>query len=124
MPILTLSIMQGQSAAQKAALLKAVSDAVVEGVGAPLRTVRIVLSEASPQDVIVGGELGKEMARADIMLIAGRTEEQKASLIAAVNKAICASIGISNQDVRVILTDVPAINLGVAGGVTAKSTGR
>ncbi|WP_258127378.1 tautomerase family protein [Achromobacter anxifer] len=124
MPILNVQIMEGHSAVQKAALLKAASNAVVESIAAPLSTVRIVLQEVSAEHVIVGGEIGKAMARIDVALISGRDEAKKAALIAALNQAVCASIGISGQDVRVLLRDVPNTDMGAANGITAKANGR
>ncbi len=124
MPILNVQIMEGHSAAQKAALLKAASNAVVESIAAPLPSVRIVLQEVPAEHVIVGGEIGKAMARVDVALISGRDEAKKAALIAALNEAVCGSIGISGQDVRVLLRDVPNTDMGADNGITAKANGR
>ncbi|CAB3900019.1 tautomerase family protein [Achromobacter aegrifaciens] len=124
MPILNVQIMEGHTAAQKAALLQAASNAVVESIAAPLPSVRIVLQEVPAEHVIVGGEIGKAMARVDVALISGRDEAKKAALIAALNQAVCASIGISGQDVRVLLRDVPNTDMGAANGITAKANGR
>jgi len=74
--------------------------------------------------VIVGGEIGKAMARVDVAPISGRDEAKKAALIAALNEAVCGSIGISGQDVRVLLRDVPNTDMGAANGITAKANGR
>ncbi|MGB3434153.1 tautomerase family protein [Achromobacter sp.] len=124
MPILNVQIMAGHTAAQKAALLQAASNAVVESIAAPLPSVRIVLQEVAAEHVIVGGEIGKSMARVDVALISGRDEAKKAALIAALNQAVCSSIGISGQDVRVLLRDVPNTDMGAANGITAKANGR
>jgi len=124
MPLLNVQIMQGHSAAQKAALLKAASNAVVESIAAPLPSVRAVLHEFPAEHVIVAGEIGKRMARVDVDLIEGRDEAKKAALIAALNQAVCASLDISGEDVRVILRDVPKTDMGVANGLSAKAAGR
>ena len=124
MPILNVQILQGHTAAQKAALLKAASNAVVESIAAPLPSVRIVLQEVPAEHVIVAGEIGKRMARVDVELIEGRDEVKKAALIAALNQAVCASIDISGEDVRVLLRDVPKTDMGVANGLSAKAAGR
>ena len=124
MPILNIQIMQGHSAAQKTSLLKNCSQAVVDSIAAPLPSVRIVLDEVAPGHVIVAGEIGKAMALLRVRLIVGRTDEKKAALIAALNQAVHESIGISGQDIRVIITDVPKGDMGVAGGVTALAAGR
>ncbi len=124
MPILNVQIMQGHSVSQKADLLRKMTQAIVESVKAPLHTVRIVLEEVPSQHVIVAGELGKPMALVTANLIEGRTEELKAAMIHAVADAVEQSIGLSIQDVRVILYDIPKTDMGVAGGKTAKAAGR
>jgi len=124
MPILNVQIMQGHSVSQKADLLRNMTEAIVDSVKAPLHTVRIVLEEVPPHHVIVAGEMGKPMALVTANLIEGRTEELKAALIQALAHAVEQSIGLSIQDVRVILYDIPKTDIGVAGGKTAKAAGR
>ena len=124
MPILTVQILPGRSAQQKTQLLTRVSQAVVDSLAAPLSSVRVVLQEVAAEHVIVGGEVGKDMALLRVMLIEGRTEEKKAALFAAVSRAVHESIDISEQDIRIIITDVPKTDMGVAGGVSAKAAGR
>ncbi len=124
MPIINIQIMQGHTVAQKTALLKNMTQAVVESISAPLASVRVVIQEVPHENVIVAGELGKEMALAIVGLISGRTEELKAALIAALANSVEQSIGLSTQNVRVILVDTPTIDMGVAGGRTAKAAGR
>jgi len=124
MPILTVQILPGRSAQQKTQLLTRVSQAVVDSLAAPLSSVRVVLQEVAAEHVIVAGEVGKDMALLRVMLIEGRTEEKKAALFAAVSRAVHESIDISEQDIRIIITDVPKTDMGVAGGVSAKAAGR
>ncbi len=124
MPIINLQIMQGHTAVQKTELLKNMTQAVVDSISAPLASVRVVIQEVPRENVIVAGELGKDMALATVGLIAGRTEDQKAALIAALAASVEQSIGLSIQNVRVILLDTPTTDMGVAGGKTAKAAGR
>ncbi|MCC7227983.1 MAG: tautomerase family protein [Burkholderiaceae bacterium] len=124
MPILNVQISQGSSALQKTALLQKMTQAVVDSVGAPLASIRIVLQEVPPEHVIVAGEVGKEMALVTANLIEGRTDALKAALIAALANAIEQATGISTQNVRVVLYDIPKTDLGVAGGRTALAAGR
>ena len=124
MPILNVQIMQGHSVSQKADLLRNMTQAIVDSVKAPLHTVRIVLEEVPTHHVIVAGEMGKPMALVTANLIEGRTEDLKAALIHALAHAVEQSIGLSIQDVRVILYDIPKTDIGVAGGKTAKAAGR
>ena len=124
MPMLNVQILQGHSAANKTDLLKKLTQAVVDSIGAPLASVRAVLQEIPAEHVIVAGEIGKEMVMITVGLIRGRTEDQKAAVIAAIFEATEQAIGVSKQNIRVILFDRPATDFGVAGGVTAKAAGR
>lgn len=124
MPILNMQIMQGYSTAQKAQLLQNCSQAIVDSIAAPLPSIRIVLDEVAPEHVIVAGELGKPMALVLARLIEGRSTEKKAALIAALSRAVHHSLDLSEQDIRVIIRDVPKTDIGVAGGITALAAGR
>ena len=124
MPILNVQISQGCSPSQKTALLQKMTQAVVDSVAAPLASIRIVLQEIPPEHVIVAGELGKQMALVTANLIQGRSDELKAALIAALANAVEQAAGISAQNVRVVLYDIPKTDLGVAGGKTALAAGR
>jgi 4-oxalocrotonate tautomerase len=124
MPMLNVQILQGHSAAKKTDLLKKLTQSVVDSIGAPLASVRVVLQEIPAEHVIVAGEIGKEMVMITVGLIRGRTEDQKAAVIAAMFEATEQAIGVSKQNIRVILFDRPATDFGVAGGVTAKAAGR
>ncbi|MDH2435941.1 2-hydroxymuconate tautomerase family protein [Pokkaliibacter sp. MBI-7] len=58
-----------------------------------------------------------------VHLIEGRTEEQKAKLIAALTHAAVESIGAPIESVRVIIHEIPNTDFGIAGE-TAKQRGR
>ena len=124
MPMLNVQILQGHSPAKKTDLLKKLTQSVVDSIGAPLASVRVVLQEIPAEHVIVAGEIGKEMVMITVGLIRGRTEDQKAEVIAAMFEATEQAIGVSKQNIRVILFDRPATDFGVAGGITAKAAGR
>jgi 4-oxalocrotonate tautomerase len=124
MPMLNVQILQGHSAAKKTDLLKKLTQSVVDSIGAPLASIRVVLQEIPAEHVIVAGEIGHEMVMITVGLIRGRTEDQKAAVIAAMFEATEQAIGVSKQNIRVILFDRPATDFGVAGGITAKAAGR
>lgn len=124
MPFLNVQIMQGHSASQKTALLKAASRAVAESLAAPETSVRIVLQEVPAEHVIVAGEIGKRMARVDVDMIEGRDEAKKAALMAALNQAVCSTVDMAGDEVRVVIRDVPKVDMGVANGISAKAAGR
>ncbi|NYT23732.1 tautomerase family protein [Alcaligenaceae bacterium] len=124
MPIFTVHLSAGHTPAQKTALLQQSSQAVTQALNAPLASVRMALHELAPDSNIVAGEMGAAQLLYIAYLIEGRGPELKAALIAALSAAASASIGISQQDVRVIIQDVPKTDIGVAGGITALAAGR
>jgi len=58
-----------------------------------------------------------------VHLIEGRTEEQKARLIDALTRATVDALDAPIESVRVVITEVPNTNFGIAGQ-TAKQRGR
>ena len=62
------------------------------------------------------------MPIAQIHLLEGRTEEQKKRLIAKVTEAICESLGVKRESVRVVLYPIPKGDWGI-GGATAEDLG-
>lgn len=124
MPILHVHVVAGWSADRKTALLRTSTEAVVASLDAPLRSVRIMLHEIAPEHIMVGGEAGRQSVVFHVHLIAGRTESQKNALYAALNAAARESLGVSGEDVRVLLDDVPNTDMGMANGVSAKAAGR
>ena len=63
------------------------------------------------------------MPIAQISIMDGRTDEEKAKLIAAVTEAIHQSVDAPYENIRVLLHEVPRTQWGIAGK-TAKELGR
>lgn len=63
------------------------------------------------------------MPFAQIFLIEGRTEEQKKAVIEKVTQALVEAVDAPEANVRVLITEVPKENWGIAG-VSAKALGR
>jgi 4-oxalocrotonate tautomerase len=124
MPTIHAHITSGPSAQQKSALLQAASQAVVESLGAPLRSVRLMLHDVAREDIAVGGEVGRDSVVFHVHMIVGRTEDQKQALFTALTKAAGSTLGVDGENVRVIVQDVPNTDMGMANGVSAKNTGR
>lgn len=124
MPIITAHLPAGYSTTEKAALLKQSTQAVTESLGAPLHSVRITLQEHPAENTIVAGKIGARHVLYIAHLIEGRTNELKSALIAALDKAATNCLGLTSDDVRVIVRDVPKSDMGVAGGISALAAGR
>ena len=63
------------------------------------------------------------MPIANVQILEGRTDEQKAELIRRVTAAISESVGAPPEAVRVIVQEIPKTHWGI-GGKTAKELGR
>lgn len=124
MPILNIFVNHNVTPAQKQQLLELSSQAVVDSIGAPLANVRGIVQTVDANSTIVAGEIGKEQVQVTVYLLPGRTDEQKEALIAALSRAVTDSVGVSDQDSRVIIHDIPLSDMGVAGGISAQAARR
>lgn len=124
MPILTIQIPTGYAKQQKSSLLTGLTEAVTGSIQAPLSSIRVNLIEIAPENTIVAGEMGQRMTLIQVALIVGRDESQKAALMAALSDAVEQALGISSQHTRILIEDFDKTDLGVAGGISAKASGR
>lgn len=124
MPYVTISASQHYSDEQKKQLLQRASDAVVESIGAPLASVRVMLHDLPATHYLNAGKFGTDALMFVVDFIEGRTEAQKDALIGALSRAGSDVTGLSEAEVRVRLVDFPKANMGMAGGISAKAMGR
>lgn len=124
MPFVTITATQGISADQKKQLLLRSSDAVVQSLGVPVSSVRVLFSELPADHYLSAGEFNSSMVMFVVELIEGRTEELKAKLIKALSRTGLDTTGIPESNMRVRLIDYPTINMGMSGGLSAKAIGR
>ena len=107
MPYVTISATEGLSADQKKQLLERSSNAVVESIGAPVASIRVMLHDLPVGHYLNAGQFGTAGVMFVVDFIEGRTEAQKAALIAALSKVGCETTGIPESEVRVRLLDFP-----------------
>lgn len=124
MPYVTISASQNFSTEQKKRLLERSSAAVVESIGAPLSSVRVLLHDLPDGYYLNAGQFDTPAVMFQVEFIEGRTDEQKDALIAALSLAGNEVTGVSQDEVRVRLIDFPKSNMGMAGGVSARAHGR
>ena len=60
MPIVNIMLIEGRTPEQKKAMFKAVTDAIVQTLGAPRESVRIVINEVPMEHFVVGGMTREE----------------------------------------------------------------
>ena len=63
MPFAQISILEGRSEEQKADLIRKVTDAIHESLGAPKERVRVAIYEVAKTDWGIGGETVKSLGR-------------------------------------------------------------
>lgn len=124
MPYVTITASRGLSAEQKKNLLQHSSDAVVKSIGAPVASVRVLLHELADGHYLNGGNFDTRALMVEVDFITGRTDDQKAALIAALSRAGSSATGVPESEVRVRVVDFPKNNMGMAGGITAERMGR
>lgn len=126
MPTLEAFIGARHADGQKQQLIVALTDAVVDAIGAPVDSVRIILSEVAAYNYGSGGQApvtgADGIALIQVFLIAGRSDAQKQALIAALTAA-AGTLAIPASAVQIIIKDVPNTDFGLAGQ-TAAALGR
>ena len=134
MPTIEAFIAEGYSHRQKHELIEAMTHAVVASIDAPIDSVRVILNEVGAHDIGIGGRpaaaltspetgQGAALGIAQAFLIAGRSDEQKRRLIAALTDVLAGLPGAARSGVRIIIKDIPNTDFGLAGK-TAQSLGR
>ena len=63
MPIMQVFLIEGRTEEQKARLIRALTDAAVEAVGAPVETVRVMITEVPKAQFGIGGKTARELGR-------------------------------------------------------------
>lgn len=124
MPYVNISLSTGFPVETRKQLMQAASDAVVESIGAPLSSVRVMLSELDADSYLNAGQFGDKALMFQVELIEGRTNELKEALIARLSRVGADVTGIDFDQVRVRLVDFPKVNMGMAGGKSALAMGR
>ncbi|MFM0436186.1 tautomerase family protein [Paraburkholderia strydomiana] len=124
MPTLEVYLPQGHSDERKASLIRGLTQATVDAIGAPAESVRILLSELPVSHIGLGGKLTPAALPVIVaILIAGRTEAQKEALIAHLSETSASVLNVPLQSTRVMIKDIPSTDFGL-GGKTARSLGR
>lgn len=128
MPTLEVFLPAGHDDARKAQLIGRLSNATVDAIGAPLESVRVLLTELPATHIGLGGRTAADGAPPSLpvivaILIAGRTDEQKRALIAALSDTAANVLDAPLQATRVIIKDIPNTDFGI-GGKTAQALGR
>lgn len=118
MPLVRVEVRAGLSAPEKRALLDAVHAALVEALKIPDddRTQR--LYELVPEDFEIPSSKSRDLTLVGITMFLGRSREAKRNLFQALVRYLGA-LGISGDDLLVVLHEPPMENWGIRGGMPA-----
>jgi 4-oxalocrotonate tautomerase family enzyme len=122
MPYVHVALTIGRSSDQKRSLIRAITDSIVRVLEVGPRDVHVFLWEFTTENAGVAGEEPGPTTINDVTIILrqGRHLEVKALLIKDLTDTIGKQLDIPYEDVHIILSEVPASNIG-EGGVPMKS---
>ena len=63
MPVAQINILEGRSDEQKEMLIREVTDAISRSLGAPVESVRIIITKMPKQHFGIGGQSAKKLGR-------------------------------------------------------------
>lgn len=124
MPYVTITTTSGLNNVQKKQLIEKSSEAVAQVLGSALPSIRVMLHELSQGHYLDGGQWDAPGIIFHVDMIEGRTEEQKAELLAAFGKLANEITDFPQDQIHGILHDILKTNIRVKGGITAKQAGR
>jgi 4-oxalocrotonate tautomerase len=121
MPFVRISLREGKSAAQRAAISEAVHQAMVETINVPADDRFQVITEHAGGGLVydpkyLGIDRGDGFVLIQITLNQGRTVEMKRALYRRIAERLAESPGIRKEDVMVNLVEVPKENWSFGNG--------
>ena len=121
MPLIRIDLPQGFSEPRIAAIADATHQALIEAIGIPDADRFQVITEHPPGRLVMdpdfgGGPRGARSFVIHITLRAGRTDDLKRGLYAAIIRRL-AAIGIEGRDVMVVLAENAPVDWAFADGV-------
>jgi phenylpyruvate tautomerase PptA (4-oxalocrotonate tautomerase family) len=116
MPSTLISIRRARPPVERAAIIEAVHDALVEGIRIPERDRTVRLQVFAAEDFAVNPKASENYTLVEVSLFQGRTLPAKRALYQAVVRNLGA-LGIAPMDVKVILYEVARENWGLRGGI-------
>ena len=123
MPLTTIHVRKGRSAAAKRAMADAVHGALNAALGIPVTDRFQVVREYEPDDFIHSdGHLGmtytKDLILVEVAFLVGRDDEKKKTLHREINKRFVEALGIRPDDLFVMFFEVgPASNVSFGRGI-------
>jgi phenylpyruvate tautomerase PptA (4-oxalocrotonate tautomerase family) len=103
---------------QKFQFLDAVHAALIETLRTPPDDKILRLVEYAPEDFVIPRTMGEKFTRIEIIMFAGRSSKAKRALYKAIVRNL-EPFRVPPEDIKVVLVEVPAENVGIRGGMAA-----
>lgn len=103
---------------RKGAFIDAIEDGIVAALKAPRDDKTLRLIEHGPEDFSIPCWAGERFTHVEITLFVGRSIEAKRALYRAI-VANLEQFGVPENDIKIILIEIPASNAGMRGGRAA-----
>lgn len=116
MPKVTLTMRKGRTAKEKQTLLDGVHNALVEAFGIPDNDRYQIIHEIEADNWDVPHNQNQIII--EVMAFAGRSIDAKRSLYGSIVRNL-EKVGVTPEDVFIILNDIPMGNWGIRGGKAA-----
>jgi len=118
MPSAQIELRKKWSRSEKDLMIRALHESMVECLKIPEHDKLIRLCEYQPEDFIVPPGCTENYVLIEISLFSGRSLDAKRALYKAIVSRF-SEIGVSREDIRIILYEVPPENWGIRGGIPA-----
>lgn len=118
MPSARIEVRKNWNRSEKDRMILALHESMVECLKIPEYDKLIRLNEYHPEDFVVPPGCTENYVLIEISLFSGRSLDAKRALYKSI-VAKFAEIGVSKQDILIVLHDVPKENWGIRGGVPA-----
>jgi phenylpyruvate tautomerase PptA (4-oxalocrotonate tautomerase family) len=118
MPLVRINMIKGRSQAEKLAVSQVVHRAMVEHLRIPETDCNHRLAEFEAGDWILPPGKSERYLLIEVCLFAGRTAEAKGAFYAAVAAGL-GGLGVSGEDLFILLIEQPRENWGIRGGQRA-----
>src|SRR6185369_10053 len=118
MPSAQIELRKKWNRSEKDRMILSLHESLVECLKIPEHDKLIRLREYQPEDFLVPPGCTENYALIEISLFSGRSLDAKKALYQAI-VARFSEIGIAQQDIRIVLHDVPKDNWGIRGGIPA-----
>ena len=129
MPRLTIDILEGRSMEQKRALAKGLCEAITESFQLPLQEGMVRIIEIRFEDFAQGGEFRSDASlregklkygdvlepRIYVQFLEGYSHEMKQKLVKRITEVAAPVLGVTDNDVRIFLQEIPSDSFAVAG---------